>query len=49
MIETETEYYQGEVLPGTQVKHGQGVYVDKVRMTQFTGTFVDGVMCGDTC
>jgi hypothetical protein len=38
-LETDKEYYQGEVLCNTNVKHGDGVLVDKSLMLKYTGSF----------
>ena len=48
-FETEYEYYQGSVIIGTKIKHGEGILVDKIKMTQFTGTFIRDKKYGDTC
>ncbi len=48
-LESDHEYYQGHVIANTNVKHGQGTLIDKRKMTQFTGTFINGLKFGDTC
>lgn len=32
-LETDTYYYQGQVKPNTNIKQGQGVLIDKMKMT----------------
>lgn len=42
-LETDTYYYQGQVKPNTNIKQGQGVLIDKMKMTQYTGGFQDNL------
>ena len=42
-LETDTYYYQGQVKPNTNIKQGQGVLIDKMKMTQYSGGFQDNL------
>ena len=48
-LENNDFYYQGEVIAGTNTKHGEGVLIDKENMLQYTGTFVNDLKSGETC
>jgi hypothetical protein len=48
-IETKQEFYQGQVLKDTNIKHGEGTLLDKEHMTQYTGSFQNNLKHGDTC
>ena len=46
-IETETEFYQGEIIAGTEIKHGTGTLVNKESMTKYVGSFDHDKKTGD--
>ena len=48
-LESPLEYYQGQVVQNTNIKHGEGILIDKINMLQYTGTFENDVKCGETC
>ena len=46
-FENDDEFYQGEVLPNTETKHGTGTQVSKAEMAKYFGGFKDGKRHGD--
>ena len=46
-IEDEIEFYQGEVLPDSNIKHGEGTQLHKKEMYKYVGSFRFGLKDGD--
>ena len=46
-IEDKDQYYQGEVLPDSNIKHGEGTLLDKKEMYKYVGSFKYGMKDGE--
>ena len=46
-IEDKDQYYQGEVLPDSNIRHGEGTLLDKKEMYKYIGSFKFGMKDGE--
>ena len=46
-LEDKDQYYQGEVLPDSNIKHGEGTLLNKKEMYKYVGSFKFGKKDGE--